>query len=50
MVQLTLPKNSRITRGKVWPKPEGGEKPAGFQDISLEPLMMAKPRRWIPIS
>ena len=23
MVQLTLPKNSRITRGKVWPKPEG---------------------------
>ena len=23
MVQLTLPKNSRITRGKVWPKPKG---------------------------
>ena len=23
MVQLTLPKNSRITRGKAWPKPEG---------------------------
>ena len=23
MVQLTLPKNSRIMRGKTWPKPEG---------------------------
>ena len=23
MVQLTLPRNSTITEGKVWPKPEG---------------------------
>ena len=23
MVQLTLPKNSRMTTGKTWPKPEG---------------------------
>ena len=23
MVQFTLPKNSRITKGKIWPKPEG---------------------------
>ena len=23
MVQLTLPKNSRVTKGRVWPKPEG---------------------------
>ena len=23
MVQLTLPKNSRMTLGKTWPKPEG---------------------------
>ena len=23
MVQLTLPKNSRVTAGKTWPKPEG---------------------------
>ncbi|MDZ5699340.1 succinate dehydrogenase iron-sulfur subunit [Chelativorans sp. M5D2P16] len=23
MVQLTLPKNSKVTEGKVWPKPEG---------------------------
>jgi len=23
MVQFTLPKNSRITKGKTWPKPEG---------------------------
>ena len=23
MVELTLPKNSRMTVGKTWPKPEG---------------------------
>lgn len=23
MVQFTLPKNSRMTTGKTWPKPEG---------------------------
>jgi succinate dehydrogenase / fumarate reductase iron-sulfur subunit len=23
MVQLTLPKNSRMTSGKTWPKPQG---------------------------
>src|SRR6201982_3374720 len=29
MVQLTLPKNSRMTEGKVWPKPNGHDgKPA----------------------
>src|SRR3712207_1943818 len=25
MVQLTLPKNSRISEGKSWPKPAGGK-------------------------
>ena len=25
MVQLTLPKNSRMTMGKTWPKPEGAK-------------------------
>ena len=25
MVQLTLPKNSRMTTGKTWPKPEGAK-------------------------
>ena len=25
MVQLTLPKNKRITRGKVWAKPKGAK-------------------------
>ena len=25
MVQLTLPKNSQVKKGKVWPKPEGAD-------------------------
>jgi succinate dehydrogenase / fumarate reductase iron-sulfur subunit len=25
MVELTLPKNSTMTEGKVWPKPEGAK-------------------------
>ena len=25
MVQLRLPKNSRMTSGKTWPKPEGAQ-------------------------
>ncbi|MEL6933000.1 MAG: succinate dehydrogenase iron-sulfur subunit, partial [Pseudomonadota bacterium] len=31
MVQLTLPKNSRIMRGKTWPKPEGATNVRKFQ-------------------
>ena len=31
MVQLTLPKNSRIGKGKVWPKPEGAKKLTEFK-------------------
>ena len=37
MVQLTLPKNSRITTGKTWPKPEGATNAAEVPDLSLEP-------------
>ncbi len=37
MVQLALPKNSRITTGKTWPKPEGRDQCADLQDLSLEP-------------
>ncbi|MCE8471726.1 succinate dehydrogenase iron-sulfur subunit, partial [Rhodovulum sulfidophilum] len=25
MVQLTLPKNSTVRKGKTWPKPEGAK-------------------------
>ena len=31
MVQLTLPKNSRMTSGKTWPKPEGATNLRKFQ-------------------
>ncbi|MEM1006940.1 MAG: succinate dehydrogenase iron-sulfur subunit, partial [Pseudomonadota bacterium] len=31
MVQLTLPKNSRMTTGKTWPKPDGATNVRKFQ-------------------
>ena len=31
MVELTLPKNSRIKTGKTWPKPEGATNLRKFQ-------------------
>src|SRR5690606_13019532 len=31
MVQLTLPKNSKVTEGKVWPKPEGATNVRAFK-------------------
>ena len=37
MVQLTLPKNSRIMKGKTWPKPEGANN-----------LRIIKIYRWSP--
>ncbi|MEO0692775.1 MAG: 2Fe-2S iron-sulfur cluster-binding protein, partial [Pseudomonadota bacterium] len=37
MVQLTLPKNSRITTGKTWPKPEGATNLRKFQIYRWNP-------------
>ena len=37
MVQLTLPKNSRITTGKTWPKPEGATNVRKFQIYRWNP-------------
>ena len=43
MVELTLPKNSRITRGKTWPKPEGANLRA-FRIYRWNPDDSANPR------
>ena len=44
MVQLTLPKNSRITRGKTWPKPEGATNIRKFQIYRWSPDDGQNPR------
>jgi len=33
MVQFTLPKNSKIGKGKVWPKPEEAKNLAEFRTM-----------------
>ncbi|WP_137388641.1 succinate dehydrogenase iron-sulfur subunit [Rhodoligotrophos defluvii] len=37
MVQLTLPKNSRITKGKIWPKPASAKRVKEFQIYRYDP-------------
>ena len=44
MVQLTLPKNSRVTPGKVWPKPEGATRLREFRVYRYDPEAGANPR------
>ena len=44
MVQLTLPKNSRITTGKTWPKPEGATNLRTFQVYRWSPEVEGNPR------
>ncbi len=34
MAEFTLPKNSKITKGREW-KAEGGQAPEDVQDLSL---------------
>ena len=43
MVELTLPKNSKVTEGKTWPKPDGREGDARVPHLSLEPGRRAEP-------
>ena len=38
MVQLTLPKNSKIKAGKVWPKPEGATR---VREFRIRPIVDA---------
>jgi len=37
MVEFTLPKNSRITKGKTWPKPEGAVNVRAFRIDRWDP-------------
>ena len=44
MVQFTLPKNSKITVGKTWPKPEGADNLRKFQIYRWNPEDGKNPR------
>jgi succinate dehydrogenase / fumarate reductase iron-sulfur subunit len=44
MVELTLPKNSRITIGKTWPKPEGATNLRTFKIYRYDPDSGENPR------
>ena len=44
MVELTLPKNSRVTPGKVWPKPAGATELKEFRIYRWNPDDDANPR------
>ena len=44
MVQLTLPKNSRIVEGKEWPKPEGDGRLKAFRVYRWDPDKAENPR------
>ena len=43
MVQLTLPKNSKITEGKTWPRPTGARNVTRVPHLSLEPGRRRQP-------
>jgi succinate dehydrogenase / fumarate reductase iron-sulfur subunit len=44
MVQLTLPKNSKIVEGKAWPIPEGAVSPKEFRIYRWDPETGGNPR------
>ena len=44
MVELTLPKNSRVTVGKTWPKPEGAKNVRAFKIYRYDPDKGDNPR------
>ena len=54
MVQLRLPKNSRVLTGKTWPKPEGATNIRKFKIYRWSPDDDENPRvtrillTWIP--
>ena len=49
MVELTLPKNSRMTVGKTWPKPAGAKNVRAFKIYRCDPDS-GQTRGWTPIS
>jgi succinate dehydrogenase / fumarate reductase iron-sulfur subunit len=44
MVELTLPRNSKIKQGKVWPKPEGATRLREFRIYRFDPESGENPR------
>ncbi|AZU04953.1 succinate dehydrogenase iron-sulfur subunit [Glycocaulis alkaliphilus] len=44
MVQLTLPKNSQVKKGKAWPKPEGATNTRAFKVYRYDPDTGENPR------
>jgi succinate dehydrogenase / fumarate reductase, iron-sulfur subunit len=44
MVELALPKNSRVTQGKTWPKPEGATRLKTFKIYRWDPDTRDNPR------
>ena len=47
MVQFTLPKNSKMSEGKVWPVPAGGHRTTAFRIYRWDPDDGQNPR-WTP--
>ena len=56
MVELTLPKNSRMVTGKTWPKPEGAKNLRKVQiyrwnpDDGKNPSLIHISLIWIPVA
>ena len=44
MVEFTLPKNSKVTRGKIWPRPAGAERVTEFRVYRWNPDEGGNPR------
>ena len=44
MVELTLPKNSRVGKGKTWPKPQGATNLRQFRIYRYSPEESGNPR------
>jgi succinate dehydrogenase / fumarate reductase iron-sulfur subunit len=44
MVEFTLPKNSKVTRGKIWPRPAGAERVTEFRVYRWNPDDGGNPR------
>ena len=44
MVEFSLPKNSRVVRGKTWPNPEGAKRVKAFKIYRWDPDTGSNPR------